>query len=429
MNHNNMAFPILLTVAMACLVLSPWGAAQAPESYTLAWSDEFDGPSVDTNIWHYRLGISKESVQKPENVRLSGGHLRIAQKKESSGSKSFTGGGLISSKKFQFGYYETRFKAGKPGWHEAFWTTWLPQLGEKGDEETRKNGLLEIDCFEHYGVHDNRTFTFGAIQWAPVQGNLIREYRKVSNDLIADFHTYGFEFQEEYLRFYFDGKAMALCDLRGRPHHAFHLWLTSIATSPEAEDGGEALFDYCRFYTNSVEGKARLLKNTLSELQSGDSSRPAGMDLWLEAEDFPRLGGWLRTLEDGRDCLRGHPGNEKVLKEEDRIASTKILIPTTGEWTLWVRSRDYAKDPGTRTFGIKVGENLSSIKLGGHAVNGWAWENAGTFKLVKGVTTLQLLDTSAWYPRVDRLLLTRDPNFKPEGIGGGKNVEHDPVQY
>lgn len=420
-------------LATLFLLAANWVAAQAPEGYILAWSDEFNGKAVDTNVWRYRLGVSKESLQRPENVSLEGGMLQIAQKKESSGGKSFTGGGLISSQKFQYGYYETRFKAGKPGWHEAFWTTWLPQLGAKVEKEDeadgKKNGLLEIDCFEHYGVHDSHTFTFGAIQWAPVQGNLIREYKKVSEDLIADFHTYGFEFQEDYLRFYFDGKKVGLCDLRGRPHHPFYLWLTSIATSADAENGGTALFDYCRVYTNGGDAKAKSLQAALSELGGDAQARPAGMDLWLEAEDFPRFGGWSRAIEDGRDCLRGHPGKDKVVKESDRIASTKILIPSTGEWTLWVRSRDYAKDPGTRTFSAKLGENLSQQKLGGHGVNGWAWQNAGSFKLAKGIVELQLIDTSAWYPRVDRLLITKDPKFRPEGIGGGKNVEHDPVQY
>ncbi len=75
-----MKYPISILLIFVVL-MTAWGLSQPPEGYTLSWSDEFDGKAVDTHVWHFRLGVSKESFQRAENVSLSGGMLRIAQKK------------------------------------------------------------------------------------------------------------------------------------------------------------------------------------------------------------------------------------------------------------------------------------------------------------------------------------------------------------
>lgn len=90
--------------------------------YTLAWADEFDATSLDSDRWKYRIGVSHESYQRPENVALEDGNLVIYLKREDYGGKSLTGGGIITNTQHGYGYYEVRAKLdGGRGWHEAFW--------------------------------------------------------------------------------------------------------------------------------------------------------------------------------------------------------------------------------------------------------------------------------------------------------------------
>ena len=90
--------------------------------YALAWSDEFDGPTLDAAKWTYRTDSKNLSTQKPENVVVKDGLLRLTLKKEEAGGKNYSGAGIISRPAFKYGYYEARIKmpAGD-GWHNSFW--------------------------------------------------------------------------------------------------------------------------------------------------------------------------------------------------------------------------------------------------------------------------------------------------------------------
>lgn len=57
-------------------------AAQPPPGDELAWSGDFDGPSLDTAKWMYRTGVRMDSSQRPENVSVLNGWLVIHLRKE-----------------------------------------------------------------------------------------------------------------------------------------------------------------------------------------------------------------------------------------------------------------------------------------------------------------------------------------------------------
>ncbi len=90
--------------------------------YALAWSEEFDGTTLDATKWVCRTDSKNLSTQKPDNVVVKDGLLRLILKKEEAGGKNYTGGGIISLPAFKHGYYEARIKmpAGD-GWHNSFW--------------------------------------------------------------------------------------------------------------------------------------------------------------------------------------------------------------------------------------------------------------------------------------------------------------------
>ncbi|MBP5318088.1 MAG: hypothetical protein J6Y77_01610, partial [Paludibacteraceae bacterium] len=73
----------LLSVATACLM-----AVQAFAAYQLVWSDEFNGTSLNTDVWNYELGVGtncdgngnwerQEYVNDPNNIYVSDGNLVI----------------------------------------------------------------------------------------------------------------------------------------------------------------------------------------------------------------------------------------------------------------------------------------------------------------------------------------------------------------
>src|SRR5690606_24002514 len=97
------------------------------EGYTLKWADEFEDDNLDTVRWKYRIGISHQSSQRPENVYLDSGKLFIKLKRENDAGKSLTGGGIVTKIRNTYGYYEVKAKLdGGYGWHEAFWTSGQP---------------------------------------------------------------------------------------------------------------------------------------------------------------------------------------------------------------------------------------------------------------------------------------------------------------
>jgi hypothetical protein len=129
-----------------------------PSGYQLVFSDEFNGDSLDTNRWGYRLGDKMLSAQQPENVSVKDGNLVIALRKESVRGKDYTGGGVISRQKFVYGYYEARFKTPPAeGWHTAFWA-----MRHRFGDTSAPLPLLELDFCEQDGG-DPHYFSFGII--------------------------------------------------------------------------------------------------------------------------------------------------------------------------------------------------------------------------------------------------------------------------
>ncbi len=134
--------------------------------------------------------------------------------------------------------------------------------------------------------------------------------------------------------------------------------------------------------------------------------------LWFEAEDFEITGTWVVATQ--RDTFGGRilqgltaPGS----KVQD--AFTYVEIPEAGEWHLWVRSRDFATNQGTRFFSLVVDGVPVEKLFGRHGKDSWAWEYGGSFFLAPGNTLVRLQDTSAYYARIDSLILTTDPHFVP----------------
>jgi hypothetical protein len=121
-----------------------------PAGYELAWSDEFDGSSLDRSKWGYRTDTKHWSTQLPRNVSVGDGNLVISLNRvAATGGDEYTGGGVISKAAFGYGYYESRMRimAGK-GWHSSFW---LMKYDGSGSTKTDAADL-ELDVIENDSI-------------------------------------------------------------------------------------------------------------------------------------------------------------------------------------------------------------------------------------------------------------------------------------
>ena len=137
--------------------------------------------------------------------------------------------------------------------------------------------------------------------------------------------------------------------------------------------------------------------------------------LLIEAEQFGEKGGWsidtqfIETM--GSPYLIAHGLGEKVTD-----ARTEIEVTEAGTYKVWVRTLDWTealgRPGGAGRFCITLGEKAVGGGLG-ESGSGWHWQEAGKAELVKGKTSLALMDLTGFDGRVDAVLLTTDLEMVP----------------
>ena len=244
-------YPVALLAALLIVPAAVPQTIPAHPGYRLAWSDEFDGKTLDLEKWQYRSDSKMLSTQAPENVSLQDGKLVIALTRSAADDKfPYRGGGIISMRTFRYGFYEARLKieAGS-GWHSSFWMMRYDGYDTFGDQRT-----LELDVLENQS-QSLLSYEWNTHEW---QGtHVTMGGKKVETpDLSKDFHTLGCEYLPDLVRYFFDGKMVAEVDVRGQPAGDLNLWLTSIAQAMGPDHGvddktlpGRMLVDWVRFYT------------------------------------------------------------------------------------------------------------------------------------------------------------------------------------
>lgn len=172
-------------------------------------SDEFEGTDLDPNKWWPKnpgwLG-RQPAYFYPGNVSLSDGKLHLTMKKEEvaempkdKGYHTYTSAAVQSKTRVKYGYFEVKCKPMKSHGSSSFWFY-----------DSTKELWTEIDVFEIGGgapgferkynmnVHVFRTpeekkhWSMHAEWIAPA-------------DLADDYHVYGLEWDQEKIRWYFDG--------------------------------------------------------------------------------------------------------------------------------------------------------------------------------------------------------------------------------
>ena len=120
----------LLRNALTIIVITVF-CALAYGDYQLTWSDEFDGPDIDTSNWNFETGgyWHNNEIQfytdRPENARIENGNLVIEAREEVYENRNHTSARMTTQYKqsFLYGRMEARIKLpqGGQGIWPAFW--------------------------------------------------------------------------------------------------------------------------------------------------------------------------------------------------------------------------------------------------------------------------------------------------------------------
>ena len=187
-------------------------AAPASAQWTLAWSDEFDGPSLDTGVWEHMLGSGTAYglpagwgnnelqiyTSDSANSYVQNGSLHLVAVK--TGGSSYTSARLRTQGNLDilYGRIEARMKipSGQGMW-PAFWM--LPTGSPYGGWASSG----EIDIMESTGIADR---VYGTIHFGDYWPNNASNGGSYAggNDYGSTFHTMAIEWEPDQMRWYMD---------------------------------------------------------------------------------------------------------------------------------------------------------------------------------------------------------------------------------
>jgi beta-glucanase (GH16 family) len=170
------------------------------------WADEFNGTAIDRSLWSFDYGPANDCVHyftdRPENVRVQDGTLRIIARREPYKGYNYTAALLKTSRSayWRYGRIEARIKLPSTnGFVPAFWMMpeedlygWWPLSGEIDIMEHPTNQVDKIFGTVH-------TRAYNAFTGSMPQGGSIR-----IPDAEATFHVYAIQWTPDKVDFYVD---------------------------------------------------------------------------------------------------------------------------------------------------------------------------------------------------------------------------------
>jgi beta-glucanase (GH16 family) len=297
-----------LVLSCAALFLMAGLAQPVFGAWSLIWSDEFNGASLNTSTWNYAIGTgcpdlcgwgnNELQFYRSENVSVSGGNLIITARDENYGGASFTSGRIHTRGNFSFLYGRIEMRAKIPsgeGLWPAFWM--MPEDDVYGGWAA--SGEIDIMEAANATTSMSGALHFGG-QW-PDNTYTSDSYSIGGASFADEFRVYAVEWEEDQIRWYVDGvlfmtrnssqwwSANAPGNSRAPFDQEFYILLNTAVggwypgcTSPgciTADLPQEYLIDYVRVY-QQIDNLAPEV--TITSPLSG-STQPAG-DILIAAD-------------------------------------------------------------------------------------------------------------------------------------------------
>jgi len=177
----------------------------------LVMADEFDVDGApDESMWAYDIGTGENGwgnnelqyyTDRPENVVVENGMLKITAIQEPFEGASFTSARITTKGLFEraYGRFEARIQL---PWGQGLWPAfWL--LGADIDE-VRWPQCGEIDIMEYRGQEP--TILHGSVHGPGYSASeaITKSYELINDRFDTGFHIFGIEWGPEYINFYVD---------------------------------------------------------------------------------------------------------------------------------------------------------------------------------------------------------------------------------
>ncbi len=196
------------SVSALVAVEHEWG------EYQLVWSDEFNGTSLDENIWTIQTGgggWGNNELQyytgRSENLRVEDGNLIIQARKETYENREYTSARIMSKDKKTFTYGKMEASISLPGGGGLWPAFWM--MGNRGSWPN----CGEIDIMEYVGNVQNRIL--GTLHTVQDRSGSKSSRSYWGTNIEDNYHTYGIEWTKEeqkgrdIIRFYVDGEVFS----------------------------------------------------------------------------------------------------------------------------------------------------------------------------------------------------------------------------
>jgi len=235
--------------------------------YTLVWSDEFSGSTLDLNTWNQEIGNGSGGwgnneleyyTNSPKNCFLSNGNLIIEARKEAMGGFNYSSTRMKTqnTKTFKFGRIDIRAKlpVGKGIW---------PALWMLGSNITSVGwpACGEMDIMELIGKYPGRVYA--TMHYKNSSGSYEKKgtnFDLPSGDFSQLFHVFSMEWSKDLIKCYMDDKlylTVSATDVGATyPFNADQFFIFNVAVGgnwPESPDAStqfpQRMFvDYVRVF-------------------------------------------------------------------------------------------------------------------------------------------------------------------------------------
>jgi len=147
---------------------------------------------------------------------------------------------------------------------------------------------------------------------------------------------------------------------------------------------------------------------------NGNNKVSAAARILIEAEDFDDYGGWVVDsqfeTQMGSPYLLAHGLGRPVAD-----ATTTVAIPEAGDYTVWVRAKDWVPSFHPGQFKLSInGAQLDTVF--GANDQDWSWQSAGQVSLPESDIDLALHDLTGFEGRCDAIYLTTDNDEPPSEV-------------
>jgi len=193
------------------LILSSY-VLQSKCAYTLVWSDEFNGNTLDTNAWNIEVTDQVYNNEKEaytaKNVVVQNGSLQITALNQTYLSKKYTSGRINTNglQTFTYGRFEASMKLPKG---KGFWPAfWLYPIDAEDDDTLP---YREIDIMEAIGSQPKTIETTcwtGGTYDVPI--GIGSDYT-MSTDFSLAYHNYSAVWIPGEINYYVDGVNVFSC--------------------------------------------------------------------------------------------------------------------------------------------------------------------------------------------------------------------------